>query len=127
MFLQSAEADLTHGDEVKQTRVNKDPQHRQTGEAHRTKDATRVMIAEDETIRFRTSARTAALTTREMLDVQHEGKQCGKCRKWNHFSKVCKSVCEIHEYHSSDEYQESVDVDDVSDQFDGFFIDCIAK
>ena len=55
------------------------------------------------------------------------GKQCGKCRKWNHFSKVCKSVCEIHEYHSSDEYQESVDVDDVSDQFDGFFIDCIAK
>lgn len=33
-----------------------------------------------------------------------KGKQCTKCRRWNHFSKVCTSVCEIHEYSGVDEY-----------------------
>jgi hypothetical protein len=39
------------------------------------------------------------------------------------FRQVCRGVCEIHEYRSSDE-NEYVNVDDVSD---AFFIDCIAK
>ena len=55
-----------------------------------------------------------------------QGKQCGRCMKWNHFAKVCKSVCEIHEYHGADE-NEYVNDDDVSDQYDAFFIDCIEK
>lgn len=47
---------------------------------------------------------------------------------------MCESVCEIHEYNGVNEYDDvcqsfkNVDVDnDVNGQYDGFFIDCIAK